>query len=206
MMCVFLKQRKWYSCFAQTRNKRNNVDMSLYINNLRILFDISFDFDALSNLHLLIVWKISFLMMFICVFATSFEYRYLSVSLKFACSMLEKNWVNNISTLSSNSNVILMIASSNSFWIKFETLKIFLDWWLLFFAQRARRQKNVVWFVSFSKIFLNFSFFFWQWLFSWHLSHANTFFNCVSCVKRFILYDNVSSLKRRLRISDFSKI
>jgi hypothetical protein len=46
------------------------------------------------------------------------------------------------------------------FWIKFEILKIFFDLWLCNFAQRTRRQNDVVWIVNFSKIFLNFNFFF----------------------------------------------
>jgi hypothetical protein len=46
------------------------------------------------------------------------------------------------------------------FWIKFETLRIFFDLWLCNFAQRTRRQNDAVWAVSFSKIFLNFNFFF----------------------------------------------
>ncbi len=134
MICVFQKQRKWYFCFAQTRNKRNNVDINLFINNLRILFDMSFDFETLSNLHFLIVWKISFLIIFSCVFATTFEYRYFSVLLKSICSMLEKNCLNNILTLFSNLIAFLMISLFDFFCIKFETLKIFFDRWLLFFA------------------------------------------------------------------------
>ncbi len=165
MMCVSRKQRKWYFCFAQTRNKRSNVDMSLFVKSFRILFEISFDFDALSDLHFLIVWKISSSVMFSCVFATTFEYRYLSVSLKFVCSVLKKNWINNILTLSSNSIAFLIIAFSDSFCIKSETLRIFFDRWLLFFAQRTKRQRNVVWFVSVSKILLNFNFFFLTMIF-----------------------------------------
>ncbi len=46
------------------------------------------------------------------------------------------------------------------FWIKFEILRIFFDLWLCVFVQRTRRQNNVVWIVNFSKIFLNFKFFF----------------------------------------------
>ncbi len=165
MMCVFRKQREWYFCFAQTRNKRNSVDMSLFVKSFKILFEISSDLDALTDLHFLIVWKISFSVMFSCVFATTFKHRYLSVSLKFACSVLEKNWVNSILILSSNSIVFLIIAFSNSFCIKFETLRIFFDQWLLFFAQRAKRQRDVVWFVNVSKILLNFNFFFLTMIF-----------------------------------------
>ncbi len=46
------------------------------------------------------------------------------------------------------------------FWIKFEILRIFFDLWLCNFAQRTKRQNDVVWIVNFSKIFLNFNFFF----------------------------------------------
>jgi hypothetical protein len=51
------------------------------------------------------------------------------------------------------------------FWIKFEILKIFFDLWFCDFAQRARRQNDVVWIVNFSKIFLNFNFFFLTMIF-----------------------------------------
>jgi hypothetical protein len=46
------------------------------------------------------------------------------------------------------------------FWIRFETLKIFFDLWFCDFAQRTKRQNEVVWVINFSKIFLNFNFFF----------------------------------------------
>jgi hypothetical protein len=51
------------------------------------------------------------------------------------------------------------------FWIKFETLRIFFDLWFCDFAQRTRRQSDAVWAVNFSKIFLNFNFFFLTMIF-----------------------------------------
>jgi hypothetical protein len=51
------------------------------------------------------------------------------------------------------------------FWIKFEILKIFFDLWFCVFAQRTRRQNDVVWIVSFLKIFLNSNFFFLTMIF-----------------------------------------
>jgi hypothetical protein len=44
-------------------------------------------------------------------------------------------------------------------------LKFFFDLWLCDFAQRTRRQNDAVWIVSFSKIFLNFNFFFLTMIF-----------------------------------------
>ncbi len=125
-----------------------------------VWYDMSYNFETLSNLHFLIVWEISFSIIFSCVFATTFEYRYFSVSFKSICSMLEKNCLNSISTLSSNSIAFFMIASFDLFCIKFEILIIFFDRWLLFCAQQARRQRNVVWLINVSKIFFNFKYFF----------------------------------------------
>jgi hypothetical protein len=55
IMCVLLKHREWYLCFAQTLNKLINVDIKFFINNFNILLKISFDFNALFDLLLLIV-------------------------------------------------------------------------------------------------------------------------------------------------------
>jgi hypothetical protein len=123
---------------------------------------MSFDLEILSNLHFLIFWQISFSMMSSCVFTTTFEYQYFSVSLKSVCSVLEKNWVNSILILFSNSIAFLMIDLFDFFCIKSEILNIFFDKWLLFFAQRAKRQRDVIWVVKDSKVFLNFSFFFFD--------------------------------------------
>jgi hypothetical protein len=77
----------------------------------------------------------------------------------------EKDCFVNMFALFSKLLAIRIVSFKLFFWIKFETLKIFFDLWLCVFAQRARRQNKVVWVVSFSKIFLNFNFFFLTMIF-----------------------------------------
>jgi hypothetical protein len=87
------------------------------------------------------------------------------MSLRSVAVVSEKNCFVSMFVLFSKFLATRVVFFKLFFWIKFETLKIFFDLWLCDFAQRTRRQNDVVWAVNFSKIFLNFNFFFWRWFF-----------------------------------------
>jgi hypothetical protein len=82
------------------------------------------------------------------------------MSLRSASVVFEKNCFVSMFVLFSKFLTIRVIFFKLFFWIKFEILKIFFDLWFCDFAQRMRRQSDVVWIINFSKIFLNFNFFF----------------------------------------------
>jgi hypothetical protein len=87
------------------------------------------------------------------------------MSLRSASIVFEKNCFVSMFVLFSKFLTTRVVSFKLFFWIKFEILKIFFDLWFCDFAQRARRQSDVVWVVSFSKIFLNFNFFFLTMIF-----------------------------------------
>ena len=159
IVCVFLKHNEWYSCATHARNKIASVENKNLINNLKILFEISFEFETLFDLHRLMIISISFFVIKNIDFSIATKYRKFSMFEKSTNVALKKNMSKKNVIFSSN--VLIVINDSFAFsWLRFDTLKMFFDLWLCVRAYFAKRQKSFDEIVAFVKIFLKSNFFF----------------------------------------------